>query len=79
MNLMKKILCAVGAVALACTAAFGDVAINSTNFPDVAFRNYVSVFDKDGNGTLSNQEISKVNLIFLFRVDLTDLVNNPSG
>ena len=35
-----------------------DVAINSTNFPDKNFRNYVSEnIDKDGNGKLSATEI----------------------
>ena len=64
MKIMKKLLCALGAVALACTAAFGDVAINSTNFPDATFRNYVTTnFDKDSNGTLSDTEISEAQTI----------------
>ena len=38
----------------------GDVAINSTNFPDANFRTYVSRFDKDKSGGLSTSEISAV-------------------
>ena len=41
--------------------AAGSVAVNSTNFPDEAFRNYVTGnLDKDGNGTLSAAEIAAV-------------------
>ena len=58
---MKKILGAVGALAMMCSAAFGDVPINATTFPDAAFRSYVSAnFDKNSDGTLSDAEIAEV-------------------
>ena len=40
--------------------AAGSVQINSTNFPDSAFRTEISTFDLDGNGSLSATEIKKV-------------------
>ncbi len=36
------------------------VAINETNFPDGTFRTYVSQFDTDGDGVLSESEIAAV-------------------
>ena len=45
-------------------AAAGDVTINATNFPDAAFRSYVSDnFDTNGNGVLSASEIAAVKKI----------------
>lgn len=38
------------------TAYADDIAINETNFPDAVFREYVTGFDKDGNGILSDAE-----------------------
>lgn len=47
-------------------AAFAeDVAINETNFPDVAFREYVAMFDKDINGILSDEERASVQIMSL--------------
>ena len=64
MNLMKKILCAVGVVALACSTAFGSVAINATTFPDATFRSYVSTnFDKNADGTLCDAEVAKARVV----------------
>ncbi len=61
---MKKLLCALLALVMCLSLlpagvfAAGDVAINSTNFPDAAFRQSVKdQFDKDGNGKLSAAEI----------------------
>ncbi len=45
------------------TTAFadsGEVEINETNFPDAVFRQIVTGFDTDGNGILSETEISNV-------------------
>ncbi|WP_277217962.1 stalk domain-containing protein [Peptoniphilus vaginalis] len=42
------------------TYAEGDVAINETNFPDEIFRWYVSWYDKNKDGTLSQKELDKV-------------------
>ena len=36
------------------------IEINALNFPDVRFRSYVSLYDFDKNGTLSPEEIEKV-------------------
>lgn len=50
-------------LALVPTTAFadgGEVEINETNFPDAAFRQIVTSFDTDGNGILSEAEISNV-------------------
>ncbi len=41
------------------------VAINATNFPNAAFREYVKQFDKDNNGYFSSSEIMKVDTIEL--------------
>jgi|GEM_PF-3468636 len=42
------------------TYAEGDVEINETNFPDEIFRWYVSWYDKNKDGTLSQKELDKV-------------------
>ena len=43
----------------------GEVAIDEINFPDANFRAYVqSAFDKDGSGTLSQEEIDKAKYIY---------------
>ncbi len=63
---IKKLVGAVGALALACSSAFGSVAINATNFPDASFRSYISSnFDKNSDGTLSDAEIAKATNIYV--------------
>lgn len=42
-----------------------SVEINSTNFQDTNFQNYVKRYDKDGNGSLSLEERNKVTTIEL--------------
>ena len=42
-----------------------SVEINSTNFQDTDFQNYVKQYDKDGNGSLSLEERNKVKTIEL--------------
>lgn len=42
-----------------------SVEINSTNFQDTNFQNYVNQYDKDGNGSLSLEERNKVTTIEL--------------
>ena len=55
--------------------AAGDLEINETNFPDLAFRQYISTnFDIDQDGVLSSDEINRVTRIELFfRSDITSL------
>ncbi len=58
---IKKVLGVVAVLALAATQAFGDVAINAANFPDAAFRDYISQnFDTNSDGVLSIAEIDTV-------------------
>ena len=49
------------------------VYINATNFPDAAFRNYVSNFDGDSNGYLTEVEIDGVTDITAPLMDITSL------
>lgn len=46
------------------SAATEDVKIDSTTFPDEVFRNYVSSFDVDKNGSLSDGELGKITTIY---------------
>ena len=53
--------------------AFSDVSIIAENFPDENFRSYVTTeLDKNHDGSLSDSEITSVNLI---RVDGKDIAN----
>ena len=45
----------------------GDVNINATNFPDANFREYVTQFDLDGNGILSQTELNAVETISILQ------------
>ena len=61
---MKKFFVAVIGVFMLCPALWADVAVNTVNFPDAHFREYVSSnFDKDSNGVLSDAEIAAVKYI----------------
>ena len=54
----------VSALFLFCTAAFADVMIDASTFPDKNFRDYVSRrFDKDRSGSLSAGEIANAKSI----------------
>lgn len=56
-------------------AATGDVAINSTNFPDSVFRSYVSnTFDTNNNGRLSSYEIENATEIHFRQYYVTDKI-----
>ncbi len=51
-----------------------ELPINETNFPDAVFRQYIlDECDKDGNGYLSNEEISDTTSIDLYRSDAVSL------
>ena len=49
-----------------------DIFINSTNFPDSVFRDYVSRFDIDSDGTLSYSEIAEVTEMSLSDYGISD-------
>lgn len=54
--------------------ATGDVTINKTNFPDSAFRSFVSEnYDKDNDGKLSKSEADAVLTIDVDDLGITDL------
>ena len=59
------VLAGVFALAVISSCAWADVAINSVNFPDEVFREYVKQFDYDSDGTLSDNELSSVTFIGL--------------
>ena len=73
--MMKKICGIVLCVLLISLGAFAlaDVEINATNFPDENFREYVSQFDKDGNGSFSKKELAKVKAIYVYEKKITSL------
>ncbi len=49
-----------------------DILINSSNFPDDIFRNYILKFDSDSDGKLSYNEISKVYNMNLSNIGIYD-------
>lgn len=50
------------------------IAINSTNFPDTNFRDYVRQYkDTDGDGFLSYQEIKEVTMIMVYGMNISSL------
>ena len=59
---MRKTLLTLAALALMLTSARASVVINSTNFPDETFRQRIAEAecDKDGDGTLSDEELAEV-------------------
>lgn len=74
-RILSLSLCLVMLVGLLPVTAFaaGDVAINAINFPDSAFRTYVSSFDTDGNGSLSASEIAAVTEINVDNLGISSL------
>ncbi|MBQ7003142.1 MAG: leucine-rich repeat domain-containing protein, partial [Oscillospiraceae bacterium] len=58
---------------IACTIQFG-ITVNEANFPDEAFRTYVSnSFDTDADGILTIGEIAAVTTMTAFDMGITDL------
>lgn len=77
---IRKIMAGFGlaAVMLAASAtgvkAAGNVAVDAKNFPDKAFRIYISEYvDTDKNGALSKTEIAKATYIDLMYMDIKNL------
>ena len=57
-----------------CSFALANVAIDETNFPDDNFRAFVKVyFDKDGDGSLNDDEITAVTQISIGGKDVASL------
>ena len=55
-------------------AETGSIPINSTHFPDDHFIAYVELrFDKDGDGTLSQEELDGVTEIYVAYANIKDL------
>ena len=48
----KKLLIVVTILAFACISAWADTEINSSNFPDEVFREFVSNYDVNKDGIL---------------------------
>lgn len=69
---MKRLFLAMLIVCLAGCSAWA-VAINAENFPDETFRSYVSGFDTNSDGTLSDSEISAVTSISVYSMDIASL------
>jgi uncharacterized protein YjdB len=55
------------------TVEANGVEINATNFPDQNFRDYISLFDENKDGGLSENEISKVANIIVGSKDISSL------
>lgn len=74
---MKKVLSFVLFLVLtiaAATVAFADpVQINEANFPDESFRNAVRECDRNGDGKLSEAEISDVREFFVANTSISSL------
>ena len=65
---------AMGLLSVNVSAATGDVKINSTNFPDKVFREFVLEYlDSNHNKVLSKSEIKTVKMITIEDCGLTDL------
>ena len=77
--LKKNAVLLVAFIALSLTfaspilAAEGDVEINETNFPDDAFREFVTQYDTSGDGTLQVTELEAVTEIDLYSYNIVDL------
>ncbi|MBR0035794.1 MAG: hypothetical protein IJP54_08975, partial [Synergistaceae bacterium] len=63
----------VSSSALPANNGAGSVAINSTNFPDDVFREYVRGFDENGDGSLSSEERNSVTDIDVNRMEIYSL------
>ncbi|MBQ7215573.1 MAG: hypothetical protein IJS39_06275 [Synergistaceae bacterium] len=74
MRIRRMIALAVWLVLTICAGAWGDVAIDETNFPDSIFRSHVSSsYDTDSNGYLSDEEIAAVTNISVFSMGISSL------
>ena len=71
---MKKLFLTIFCLVAMALAANADVTINQSNFPDAIFREYVTQFDLDGNGVLSQAELDAVTEISVNEMNISSLV-----
>ena len=69
---MRKAFCLALALLL-CTGGLAETKINSKNFPDTRFRDYVKTFDTDGNKKLSEEEIRAATVLEPWGLGIADL------
>ncbi len=55
------------------TSLMGQVAINTTNFPDAKFRTEVQKLDGNNDGSLSSAEIKKVSSLNVYNKSIANL------
>lgn len=73
-NIMTKKFLLLIAVAISSTMAWADVTINTTTFPDAAFRSYVmSRVAGASDGKLTNAELAKVTVLAPNKLGISDL------
>ena len=74
MRKVRMTALALCVVLMLSVSAWGDVAVNATNFPDEVFREYVSSnFDTDSDDVLSDSEIASVTSIDVNKMGITTL------
>lgn len=71
---MKKLLLALLCLGTVALTASADVTINQSSFPDAIFRNYVTQFDLNGNGVLSQAELDAVTEVSVVEMNISSLV-----
>ena len=52
-------------VLLCIASAHAEVALDEAHFPDADFREYLSGYDRDGNGVLGDEELRSVTYIMM--------------
>lgn len=58
---------------MSASAAGGNIEINAENFPDDVFREYISIFDTNGDGFFSSKEIAEATAISASEMGIIDL------
>ena len=74
LSLMLALVMLFGLVsALGGSAMAADVAIDSTNFPDAYFREFVKQYDTNNNGVLNTEELAAVKVMDCSNKNIADL------
>ena len=72
--ILKKVFALMVCFSVMCGAAWGEVEINATNFPDEIFRTYVSKnFDGDSDGILGDSEIAAITSVDVANKGISDI------